>query len=61
MAQLIRAVAVLPEDQGSIPSTSIAAHTITPVPKDPLPSSGLHRHWYTNIDAGKYSEMQNKI
>ena len=52
---------VLPEDQGSIPTTSIAAHTVTPVPKDPLPSSGLHRHQYTNIGAGKHACMQNKI
>jgi hypothetical protein len=40
MAQYLRAVATLPEDPGSIPSTHMEAHSclLTLVPGDPTPS-----------------------
>ena len=42
MAQWLRALTVLPEDLGLIPSTHMEAHTVTPVPGDLIPS-----HKYT--------------
>jgi hypothetical protein len=34
-----------PRDPGSIPSTYCGSHpSLIPVPEDPTPSSGLHRH-----------------
>jgi hypothetical protein len=40
--QLRAALEALPKDPGSIPSTHMAAHnTVTPVPRDPVPPSGL--------------------
>jgi hypothetical protein len=43
MAHWLRILAVLPEDQGSIPSTHNGSSelSVTPVPGDPTPS---HRH-----------------
>ena len=44
MVQWLRALAPLPEDPGSIPSTHMAAHNgLTPVPKD-LALSHRHTH-----------------
>jgi hypothetical protein len=49
MAQWLRALAALPEDPGSIPSTYMTAHhsplSITLVPELPTPS---HRHMQAN-------------
>jgi hypothetical protein len=62
MAHWLRALAVLPEDPGSIPSTHMAAqnHSITLVPGGLIPSSDLQRHqahtWYT----GKHPYTQNQ-
>ena len=45
MVEQFRALTVLPEDPGSIPSTSKSAHNcLTPVLKGPMPSSGLCRY-----------------
>ena len=46
MTRWLGALAALPEDQGSIPSTHTEAHTpsVTPAPGDLMPSSGLWRH-----------------
>jgi hypothetical protein len=46
VAQQLRAVTVLVEDQGLISSTHLAAynHLLTPVPGEPSPSSGLQGH-----------------
>jgi hypothetical protein len=40
MALWLRAVAILPEDSGSIPSTNMVT-VVTPAPEDPIPS---HRY-----------------
>jgi hypothetical protein len=45
MAQWLRALAAPPEDSGSVPSTHMVAHmSLTPVPEDLLPPSGLCGH-----------------
>lgn len=43
MALHLRALVNLPHDQGSIPSTCMGSQpSVTSVPGDPVPSSGLH-------------------
>lgn len=41
MVQVLRALTALSEDQGSIPTTGGIQPSVTPVPEDPEPSSGL--------------------
>ena len=62
MAQWLRALAALPEDQGLILSihmriTTHSQPAVTPVSGDPIPFSDLHRYqagtWYTDMQAGK--------
>lgn len=57
MAQLLRELAALPVNPGSIPKTYTAVPTITPFPGELTPSSVLQWHyasmWYTNIHAGE--------
>ena len=53
MAQWLRALTVLPEDLGLIPSNHMAAHNpLTPVLEDIMPSSGQVLH---TCGAGKTS------
>ena len=52
------ALAAVPEDPSSIPSTHMTAHKcVTSVPEDLTPSSDLHGHQvhrlYINIHSGK--------
>lgn len=49
MANCLRALSALPEDQGSHPITHATSHRLTPVPGDLTPSSGLlgyQVHWW---------------
>lgn len=50
MAQCVRAPTDLAADPGSILSTSMAAQdSVTPVPGELTPSSGLLRHWEPGV------------
>lgn len=51
-AQWFRAQAALPDEQGSMPSTPISAHTVTVFPEDPVPSTAsigtMEKSMYVN-------------
>jgi hypothetical protein len=55
IAQWLRALAGFPKDQGSIPSTHMAAHnkSATPVSGEPILSVASAGTRYTDIDAGR--------
>lgn len=45
MAQWLKTLSTLPKDQGLAFSTYMAAHnSLTPVPRDLMPSTGLQGH-----------------
>lgn len=63
-------MAVLSEDQGLIPSTNTVVnnHSVTSVPEDSTPSSGLQGHqagmWYAKIYPGKipiHTKISKKV
>lgn len=58
MAQQLREMTDLPENWGSIPSSTwgISQSFITPIPRDSMPSSGLYRcfvHVMYRLQAGR--------
>lgn len=58
-AQWLRVLAVLPKDLGSIPSTQILAHNLTPVLEDLILSSGLPG--YHPCTLGKIPVFKTKL
>ena len=64
MAHWLRALAVHVEDQGSIPSTHIAAHNhLCLVPGNPTPSSGFLGHCTYKVNKESkhsYTQYKNK-
>lgn len=57
-AQWLRVLAVLPKDLGSIPSTQILAHNLTPVLEDLILSSGLPMKCITHALWAKYLSLK---
>lgn len=61
MVQWLRALAAFAEDLSSILSTHMVAHNIcnSQFQEDLIPLSGFHKHWCTDIHAGKTTIHQN--
>jgi hypothetical protein len=60
MAKWLRALAVFPENLGSVPSTHVSLRlSATPVPEDLLASLDIAHKWGTNIH--KLYRQKNKI
>lgn len=58
MAQWLETLVVLPDDPGSIPIAYTVAHNhVTPVPEDPMTSSGLCKHCLHTVH--KYTCRKN--